>query len=65
MFESSFTFGGKLHEQRDDVAIGSPLESTLANFFKCHFENIWLESYPPHSKLIVYRRFVDAILLFF
>ena len=62
MFESSFTFGGKVHEQRDDVAIGSPLEST---FFKCHFENIWLENYPPHSKPIVYRRFVDATLLFF
>ena len=40
MFESFFIFDGKFYKQCDDVAMGSPLEPTLANIFMCHFENI-------------------------
>ena len=31
----------------------------------CHFENIWLENCPSHSKTIVYRQFVDDTFLLF
>ena len=43
----------------------SPLGTTLANVFKCHFENIWLENCPAHFKPNVYRRFVDDTFLLF
>ena len=33
MFESFFIFDGKFYKQCDDVAMGSPLEPTLANIF--------------------------------
>ena len=39
--------------------MGSPLRPTLANFFMCHFENIWLENCQSHFTPIVHRRFVD------
>ena len=45
--------------------MGSPLGSTLANVFMCHFEKIWLENCPTHFKPIVYRRFVDDTFLLF
>ena len=32
--------------------MGSPLGSTLANLFMCHFEIIWLENYPTQSNLL-------------
>ena len=55
MFESFFIFDGKFYKQCDDVAMGSPLEPTLANIFMCHFENIWLGNYPSHL-------FIDGLL---
>ena len=45
--------------------IGSPLGTTLANAFMCHFENIWLENCASHFKPIVYRWFVDDTFLLF
>ena len=65
MFESFFIFDGKFYEKFDGVAMGSPLGSTLANAFMCHFENIWLENCSANSKPIVYRRFVDDTFLLF
>ena len=65
MFKSFYIFDGKFYEQCDGVAIGSPLGPTLANFFMCHFENIWLENCPSYFKPIVYRRFADDTLLLF
>ena len=59
MFEAFFVFDEKFYEQCDGVAMGSPLGTTLANIFMCHFENIWLENCPAHFKLIAYRRFVE------
>ena len=65
MFKALFVFDEKFYEQRDGVAMGSPLGTTLANIFMCHFENIWLENCPAHFKPIVYRRFTnDTFLLF-
>ena len=63
MFESFFIFDGKIYEQCDGVAIGSPLGPTLANAFMCHFENICLENCPSRFKPIVYRQFVDDTFL--
>ena len=34
--ESSFIFDNKLYKQIDRVAMGSPLDTTLANAFLCH-----------------------------
>ena len=65
MFESFLIFDGKFYEQCDGVAMGSPLQTTLANVFKCHFENIWLENCPAHFSPIVYKRFADDTLLLF
>ena len=65
MFESFFIFDGKFYEQYDGIVMGSPLRTTLANVFMCHFENTWLENCPSHFKPIVYRRFVDDTFLLF
>ena len=40
--ESSFIFDNKLYKQIDGVAMGSPLGTTLANAFLCHYEKTWL-----------------------
>ena len=38
--ESFFIFDQKYYKQCDGVAMGSPLGSTLANVFVCHFDKI-------------------------
>ena len=38
ILESFFIFEGKYYKQKDAVAIGSPIDPTLANIFLCHFE---------------------------
>ena len=38
ILESFFIFEGKYYKQKDAVAIGSPIDPTLANVFLCHFE---------------------------
>ena len=43
--------------------MGSPLGPTLANAFLCHYENLWLDNFPPHFN-VVYRRYVDNIFVF-
>ena len=45
MFQSFFIFNGKLYEQCDGIALGSPLGPTLANVFIFHFKNIWLKNF--------------------
>ena len=57
--ESSFIFDNKLYKQIDGVAMGSPLGSTLANAFLCHYEC------PSQSKPVVYRHYVDNIFVLF
>ena len=49
----------------DDVAMGSPLGSTLANVFMCHFEHIWLKNCHSYFKPIIYRQFVDYTCLLY
>ena len=55
-----FQFNGKLYEQTDGVAMGSPLGPLLANAFMCHIENqLEQKSMIPSF----YRRYVDDTLV--
>ena len=53
-----FLFNGKVFDQIDDVAMGSPLAPVLANPFLGHHEKIWLRKYLDPS-VHFYRRYVD------
>ena len=56
--ETHFRFDGKVFDQIDGVAMGSPLAPVLANLFLGHYENLWLKNYQGPSVLF-YRRYVD------
>ena len=62
--DSFFIFDGKYYKQKDGVAMGSPLDLTLANVLLCHFEELWMSDCPIDYKPISYRRYVDDIFLF-
>ena len=42
--QTHFLFNGKVYDQIDGVAMGSPLAPFLANLFLEHLENIWLKN---------------------
>ena len=63
--ESYFRFNGELYQQADGVAMGSPLDPTLANIFLCHYENIWLRNCSLECKPSYYKRYADNIFLLF
>ena len=52
MSESPFTFDNILYKQIDGIAMDSSLGH--ANGFLCHYEKLWLDSYPPKFKPAVY-----------
>ena len=54
--DSFFTFNNKFYIQVDDVAMGSPLDPTLANIFLSHHEENWLNKFPIEFKSTFYRR---------
>ena len=58
-------FEGKNYQQIDGVAIGSPLDPTLANAFLCFHEQTWLNQCPDEFKPVYYRRYVDDIYILF
>ena len=60
-----FNFEGKIYQQIDVVAMGSPLGPTLANAFLCFHEQIWPNECPDEFKSVYYRRYVDDILVLF
>ena len=41
-----FNFNGKIYNQIDGVAMGSPLGPSLANAFLCFHEQVWLNHCP-------------------
>ena len=41
----------------------SPLGTTLAKAFLCHYEKIWLNECPSQFKPVVYKRYVDDIFV--
>ena len=63
--ESLFIFENSLYRQIDGIAIGFPLDPTLANAFLCHYEKEWLDSCPIDFKLKLYERYVDVIFVMF
>ena len=62
--ETHFLFEGKIYDQTDGVAMGSPLAPVLANLFMGHHEKIWLDNY-GNSKPLEYKRYVDDIFCLF
>ena len=63
--ESYLLFNGKLYQQVDGLAMGSPLGPTLANIFLCHCEVIWLRDRSLECKPSYYKRFVNDIFILF
>ena len=56
--QTHFLFHGKVFDQIDGVAMGSPLAPVLANLFLGHHENMWFQNYQGPS-VPFYRRYVD------
>ena len=63
--ESSFILDYLHYKPVERVAMVSPLSPTLANTFLCHYEKEWLDNCPTHFKSMIYRRYVDDILVLF
>ena len=57
--ENHFLFNGRLYDQIDGVAMGSPLGPTLANIFMSVLETKFMVNCPSEFKPILYRRYVD------
>ena len=62
--ETNFIFNGKIYDQVDGVAMGSPLAPILSNIFMRWFEEKALESYNG-EKPSYYRRYVDDTFVIF
>ena len=63
--DSFFLFNGTYYEQRNGVAMGSPLGPTLANIFLCYWEEIWIKKCPKQFRPVYYNRFMDDTFLLF
>jgi hypothetical protein len=63
--ECKFLFNGDTYEQKDGVAMGSPLGPTLANIFMVNFEEKFVNTAPDSIKPTFYKRYVDDILVGF
>ena len=62
--ETHFLFEGKIYDQIDGVAMGSPLAPVLANLFMGHHEQNWISEFQG-NKPIVYKRYVDDTFCLF
>ena len=56
--QNHFLFEGKVYDQKDGVAMGSPLGPILANIFMSHLEDKCFDSLTC-AKPLVYHRYVD------
>ena len=63
--DNHFMFNGKLYDQIDGVAMGSPLGPTFANVFMCFLEDKYLSECPLQFKPALYRRYVDDTFCLF
>ena len=61
--ESTILFDMAFYTQVDGVAMGSQLESSLANSFLCHHGTKWLNDCPKKFKPVFYKRSVDDIFV--
>ena len=59
--QNHFLFDGKVYNQVDGVAMGSPLGPVMANIFMCELERKALEQYSGTLPSL-YRRYVDDTL---
>ena len=59
--QTHFIFNSKFYNQFDEVAMGSPLATVLANIFMGSHESKWLNKYNL-NKPKFYLRYVDDIL---
>ena len=62
--QNHFLFDGKVYNQVDGVAMGSPLGPVMANIFMCELERKALEEYNGTLPAL-YRRYVDDTFLVF
>ena len=62
--QNHFLFDGKVYNQVDGVAMGSPLGPVMANIFMCELERKALEQYSGTLPSL-YRRYVDDTFLVF
>ena len=62
--ETNFMFNGKIYDQIDGVAMGSPLTPILANIFIRRFEENAIQNYTGQMPSL-YRRYVDDSFLIF
>ena len=63
--KSYFTFNDVLYKQKDEVAMGSSLGSTMANVFLSFYKVKLLEQCSKEFKSIFYRRHLDDIFVLF
>ena len=56
--QTHFLFNGKVFDQIDGVAMGSPLAPVLVNLFLGHYANLWLKNYQGPF-VLSYKRYVD------
>ena len=60
-----FIFNGRLYQQVDGVAMGSPLGPLFANIFISFHEQKWLNNCPSSFNPLLHRRYVDDCFLLF
>ena len=63
--ESFLIFEGKYSKQKDCIAMGSPLDPTLANLFLCHFQEQWMSDCPIDYQPVWYSKYVQNKFLLF
>ena len=62
--QNHFLFNGKIYDQIDGVAMGSPLGPVLANIFMSHLEDKCFENLPSKNPCIYYRYVDDTFAIF-
>ena len=63
--EFYFMFNDILHKQKEDVAMGWPLQPTMGNALLLFYEMKWFEQCSSKFKPVFYRRYVDDIFVLF
>ena len=53
-----FIFNGRIYQQIDGVAMGSPLGPLFANIFLSFYEKSWSHNCPASFKPLLYRRYM-------